>query len=130
MRSCLDRSAEEFVNNLKFMQKSLNRGLQGPFSPSSKIFPGVLELILLRVLGGIWSTSDMKHAVVCPARYILDAYLSLPRIRSLAYTASGLFLCSLFYEVSQVPSLRGGSSSIFSMSKIQGDSFQRLSTFS
>ena len=96
------QSAEEFVRKLKVMQKNLSRGLQDPLSPSSKTFPGVPELILLRVLGGIWSTSDMKHAVVGPARYLMGAYLGLPRIRSLADIASGLFLCTLFYEASLV----------------------------
>lgn len=124
------RSAEEFVEKLKFMQKNLNRGLHDPLSPSSKTFPGVPELILLRVLGGIWSTSDMKHAVVGPARYLMGAYLGLPRIRSLADIASGLFLCTLFYEAGLILFLRDGSSSTYSMSKTQSDSFQRLSTLS
>src|SRR5258706_3440712 len=124
------RSAEEFVKKLKVMQKNLNRGLQDPLSPSSKTFPGVPELILRRVLGGVWSTSDMKHAVVGPARYLMGAYLGLPRIRSLADIASGLFLCTLFYEASLVFTLRDGSSPTYSMSKIQSDSLQKLSTFS
>ena len=123
------RSGEEFVKKLKVMQKNLNRGLQDPLSPSSKTFPGVPELILLRVLGGIWSTSDMKHAVVGPARYLMGAYLGLSRVRSLADIASGLFLCTLFYEVSLVLLLRDGGSAIYSMSKIPIDSFRRLSTF-
>jgi nucleolar protein 14 len=123
------RSAEDFVRKLKVMQKNLNRGLQDPLSPSSRTFPGVPELILLRVLGGIWSTSDMKHPVVGPARYLMCAYLGLSRIRSLADIASGLFLCTLFYEASVILSPRDISSSVYSMSEIQSDSFQRLSTF-
>jgi nucleolar protein 14 len=119
------RSGEEFVKKLRVMQKNLNRGLRDPLSPSSRTFPGVPELILLRVLGGIWSTSDMNHAVVGPARYLMAAYLGLSRIRSLADIASGLFLCTLFYEASLFLSLRDGSSSIYSMSKIQIDSFRR-----
>jgi nucleolar protein 14 len=91
------------------MQKNLNSGLQDPLSTSSKTFPGAPELILLRVLDGIWSTSDMKHAVVGPAQYLMGAYLGLPRIRSLADIASGLFLCSLFYEASLVIFFRDGS---------------------
>ena len=122
------RSAEEFVKKVKIMQMNLNRGLQDPLSPSSKTFPGAPELILLRVLGGIWSTSDMKHAVVGPARYLMGAYLGLPRIRSLADIASGLFLCNLFHEASLGVLLHGDSSSRYSMSKIQGGSFQRPST--
>lgn len=122
------RSAEEFVKKVKIMQMNLNRGLRDPLSPSSKTFPGAPELILLRVLGGIWATSDMKHAVVGPARYLMGAYLGLPRIRSLADIASGLLLCNLFHEASLGVLPRGGSSSRNSMSKIQGGSFQRPST--
>ena len=124
------QSAEAFVKKLKVMQKNLSRGLQDPLNPSSKTFPGVPELILLRVLGGTWSTSDMKHAVVGPARYVMGAYLGLSRIRSIADIASGLFLCTLFYEASAVVFLRDGSLSGYSMSKIQSDSFRRLSTSS
>ena len=90
-----NRIAEEFVKNL-------NRGLQDPLSSSSKTVPRVPELILLRVIGGIWSTSDMKHAVVRPAWYLMGSYLILPRIRPLADIASGLF--SFSWGVGSLPS--------------------------
>lgn len=92
-------SAEFFVEKLNLLQKNLTRGLQDPLDSSSKTFPGAPELILLRVLGSIWSTSDMKHVVVGPAKILISAYLSLGRVRNLKDLASGLYLCSLVLHV-------------------------------
>ncbi|PVF95514.1 Nop14-like protein [Serendipita vermifera] len=91
-------SAEKFVAKLNLMQKNLARGLQDPVDSSSKTFPGHAELALLRILGSIWSTSDMKHVVVGPARYLMGAYLGLGRVRDLKDVASGLYLCTLFLQ--------------------------------
>jgi len=93
-------TAEKFVTKLNLLQKNFTRGLQDPLDPSSKTFPGLAELVFLRVLGETWSTSDMKHAVVGLARYLMGAYLGLGRIRNLKDIASGLALCSLFLQVS------------------------------
>jgi nucleolar protein 14 len=87
---------------LNLLQKNFTRGLQDPLDPSSKTFPGSAELVFLRVLGAVWSTSDMKHAVVGPARYLMGAYLGLGRVRDLKDIASGLTLCSLFIQVSML----------------------------
>jgi nucleolar protein 14 len=89
------------------MQKNFMHGLsQGATSPQSKTWPGLAELGLLRVLGIIWSTSDMNHAVISPARVLMGEYLGLGRIRSIADLASGLFLCTMFLQVRR--SLRRG----------------------
>jgi nucleolar protein 14 len=78
------------------MEKNLKRGLsQGATSPEAKTFPGLPELALLRVIGALWPTSDMHHAVVTPTRVLMGAYLGLGRVRSLRDLASGLFLCTL-----------------------------------
>jgi nucleolar protein 14 len=82
------------------MHKNLLRGLsKGATSSASKTWPGVAELGFLRVLGVVWSTSDMNHAVISPTRVLMGAYLGLGRIRSIADLASGLFLCTLFLQV-------------------------------
>lgn len=79
------------------MQKNLKRGLaHGATEATSKTWPGLPELSLLRVIGLIWPTSDMKHHVVSPARLLMGSYLGLCRVRSLQDLTSGLFLCSLF----------------------------------
>ena len=81
------------------MHKNLKRGLtRGPLDPDSKTWPGIPELSLLRIIGLIWPTSDLNHAVVSPTRILMGAYLGLGRVRSLADIASGLFLCTLFLQ--------------------------------
>ena len=73
----------------------------------------------------------MKHAVVGPARYLMGAYLALPRIRSLADIASGLFVCSLFLEASLVLLPRWWSLiQMYSTSEIQSGLCLRLSIYS
>ncbi|KAF8165696.1 nucleolar protein 14 [Crassisporium funariophilum] len=89
-------AAQYFNQKLALMHKNLKRGLsRGALSPESKTWPGLPELSFLRLLGVIWPTSDLNHAVVSPTRLLVGAYLGLGRIRSLADIASGLFLCTL-----------------------------------
>jgi nucleolar protein 14 len=93
-------SANAFRMKLHLMEGNLRRGtVMGPQHADSKTFPGTSELALLRVIGGIWSTSDMSHPVVGPAQLLMGAYLELGRIRSLKDLASGLFLATLFCQV-------------------------------
>ncbi|KDQ64193.1 hypothetical protein JAAARDRAFT_116740 [Jaapia argillacea MUCL 33604] len=92
-------SAQHFIEKLSLMQKNLKRGLShGALDPESKTWPGQSELALLRVIGAIWPTSDMKHPVASPARLIMGSYLGLGRLRTLSDIASGLFLSTLFLQ--------------------------------
>lgn len=87
------------MEKLSLMHKNLKRGLaSGALAPNSKTWPGFAELTFLRVIGSIWPTSDMKHAVISPARLLMGAYLGLCRVRSFADVTSGLFLSSLFLQ--------------------------------
>ncbi|KAK7062278.1 putative nucleolar complex protein 14 [Favolaschia claudopus] len=95
--------AEHTVAKLSLMHKNLRRGLsRGPLDPSSKTWPGLPELTLLRIIGATWPTSDLHHAVISPTRVLMGAYLGLARVRSLADVASGLFLCTLFLQFEQL----------------------------
>ena len=78
------------------MHKNLIRGLS--VGAQGKTWPGLAELSLLRMIGLIWPTSDLNHAVVSPTRMLLGAYLGLGRVRSLSDIGSGLFLCTLFLQ--------------------------------
>ncbi|WRT67141.1 uncharacterized protein IL334_004107 [Kwoniella shivajii] len=92
-------AASHFVDKLKLMQKNLTRGLaKGSSAKSSKTFPGCPELVLLRLIGTMWSTSDFSHPVVAPAVLLIGQYLGQSRIRSTSDLASGLFLCSLLAQ--------------------------------
>ncbi len=93
-------AAEAMRSKLVLMQKNLVRGLdRGATQHESKTFPGIPELVLLRFIGDIWSTSDKKHPVVTPAMLLMGQYLSQGRVRQLSDVASGLFLCTLFLKV-------------------------------
>ncbi|KAF7294153.1 hypothetical protein HMN09_01143700 [Mycena chlorophos] len=93
------QTAEHFVAKLTLMHKNLRRGLsRGALDPSSKTWPGLPELTLLRIIGAAWPTSDLNHAVVSPTRVLISAYLGLARVRSAADIASGLFLCTLVLQ--------------------------------
>lgn len=92
-------SAQYFNQKLALMHKNLTRGLsRGALRPESKTWPGLAELSLLRMVGLIWPTSDLNHAVVSPTRMLLGAYLGLGRVRSLNDICSGLFICTLFLQ--------------------------------
>lgn len=60
------------------------------------------ELVLLRIIGTVWSTSDFSHPVVAPAVLLMGQYLSQARIRRVSDVAAGLFLVSILAQVSPV----------------------------
>lgn len=68
----------------------------------AKTWPNLPEISLLRIIGTVWPTSDMNHAVISPSRLLMGAYLGLGRVRSMADIASGLFLCTLFLQFEQL----------------------------
>ena len=85
------------------MHKNLKRGLShGALDPEAKTWPGLAELSLLRLIGIVWPTSDMNHAVISPARLLMGAYLGLGRVRSLTDIGSGLLLCTLFLQFEEL----------------------------
>lgn len=89
-------AAHQFLAKLTLMQKNLQRGLtKGPASPDSKTLPGAAELIILRLIGTLWSTSDFSHPVAQAAELLIGQYLAQSRIRSVRDVASGLFLASI-----------------------------------
>jgi len=85
------------------MHKNLKYGLsRGALKPDSKTWPGTAELVLLRIIGTIWPTSDLNHAVISPTRILIGAYLGLCRVRSLPDIASSLFLSTLVLQFEQL----------------------------
>ena len=94
-------AAAYLTTTLGLMQKNLTRGLaRGPSNPSAMTFPGLPELVLLRLIGVLWSTSDFSHPVVAPAMLLMGQYLAQCRLRDVKDVASGLSLCSLIIDVS------------------------------
>ena len=92
-------SAQHFVDKLVLMQKNLRLGLsRGVTRPEVKTWPGLPELMLLRITGLIWSASDLNHPVISPARLLMASYLGLCRVRNLSDICSGLFICTLWLQ--------------------------------
>ncbi|KAG8692855.1 nucleolar complex protein 14, partial [Ceratobasidium sp. 395] len=92
-------AAQAFISKIALMQKNLARGLaHDPLSPDARTWPGTAELTLLRLVGTIWSTSDLNHAVGAPAMLLIGQYLAQARVRSLSDIAAGLFLCTLILQ--------------------------------
>lgn len=93
-------AAAHFIGKVTLMQKNLSRGLaRGATRLDSKTYPGAPELVILRLIGSIWSTSDFSHPVVAPSILLMGQYLSHGRIRHTSDIASGLMLCSLLVQV-------------------------------
>ncbi|KAG8884046.1 nucleolar complex protein 14 [Tulasnella sp. 331] len=92
-------SARTFVSKLVIMQANLQRGVtRGSTSADSKTFPAAAELLFLRLIGVVWSTSDLWHPVIAPTMLVMGQYLSQGRVRALADVGSGLFLCTLYLQ--------------------------------
>ncbi|GAA5924147.1 nucleolar 14 family protein [Sporobolomyces koalae] len=95
--------APHYVSKLRLMHKNFLRGLsKGPLDPTAKTWPGLAELTLLRVVGMVWSMSDLSHPVSAAAQLLIGEYLAQARVRNLADLASGLFLCTLSAQYEQV----------------------------
>lgn len=102
-RSYPIESADIFVKKLSLMHKNLERGLsRGALELGTRTWPGSAELSFLRTTGVIWSSSDMSHPVISPARLLMGAYLGLCRVRSLTDITSGLFLSSIFLQYEEL----------------------------
>ncbi|GAA5966032.1 hypothetical protein JCM3765_006544 [Sporobolomyces pararoseus] len=88
--------APHYVSKLRLMHKNFLRGLsKGPLDSTAKTWPGPAELTLLRMVGIVWSTSDLSHPVSAAAQLLIGEYLAQARVRNLSDLASGLFLCTL-----------------------------------
>ncbi|MBW0505720.1 hypothetical protein O181_045435 [Austropuccinia psidii MF-1] len=85
-------SSSHFITKLGLMQKNLSYALT---NPTSNGWPGVSELIFLRLIGLLWSTSDFSHPVVAPALLLMSQYLNQLRVKQFTDLISGLFLCTL-----------------------------------
>lgn len=96
-------TAPHFVDKLVMMQRNLTKGLShGAHDPKARTWPRLPELVLLRVIGFVWSTSDLSHPVAAPALLLISQYLSQARLRSTSDLASGLFLVTVALQYEQL----------------------------
>ena len=121
-------AAKHFLEKLAIMQKNLVIGLSRAAADDAKTFPGVSELLFLRLTGAVWSTSDFRHPVIAPALLLMAQYLGQCRIRNVADLASGLFLCSLVLEVRLARTARSDADQ-HSLRHSRNGSYLKPSTF-
>ncbi|XP_020623752.1 nucleolar protein 14-like [Orbicella faveolata] len=71
-----------------------NRDRQG----GKGMFLGLPELLFLRIVSMLFSTSDFKHSVCTPAMVLLSQVLAQSPVRCMRDVFRGLFVCDLFLE--------------------------------
>lgn len=82
------------------MQKNLTRALsRGSLLQESKTWPSLAEVSVLRLVGLIWSTSDLSNPVAAPALLYICQVLDQARVRDERDLASGLMCAALCLQV-------------------------------
>ncbi|KAM0792831.1 hypothetical protein ACM66B_002597 [Microbotryomycetes sp. NB124-2] len=85
-----------YVEKLSLMQQNFVKAVgKGAVDPTAQTWPGAPELTFLRLIGMVWSTSDLSHPVAAAALLLICQYLAQARVRQFSDIASGLFLCTL-----------------------------------
>ncbi|KAJ1562154.1 nucleolar complex protein 14, partial [Nowakowskiella sp. JEL0078] len=65
-------------------------------------YPDFQDLMMLKISGDVFSTSDYQHPVITPIYLLVSQYLTQCRIRNEKDAAAGLFLCNLMLEYHKV----------------------------
>jgi nucleolar protein 14 len=91
-------AATVFTDKLKAMQSNMSQKMK--FSASS--WPDIEDMALLRLLGQIFSTSDLTHPIATPAMLFMCQALSQCPIQNEIDLGRGLFLTLIAYEVSSI----------------------------
>lgn len=86
---CMQQIVEDI--HKKFTQNCERQGGKG-------MFLGLTELLYLRIVSMLFSTSDYRHAVCTPAMVLLSQVLGQSPVRCIRDVLRGLFVCDLFYE--------------------------------
>ncbi|CAG8476065.1 4191_t:CDS:2 [Ambispora gerdemannii] len=93
-----ERASQWFIQKLEEAQKNIAKALPNSFEAKSLKFPTASDLIILRLIGQIFPTSDFHHSVVTPATLLMGQYLTQYTVRNGRDLLVGLFLCSLLRE--------------------------------
>ncbi|KAJ3182417.1 nucleolar complex protein 14 [Geranomyces variabilis] len=92
-----EQAAEHFLARIAALQKKLGRDLEHPVRRNSAL-PQLDTLITFKLIGRIFSTSDLVHPVAMPAMLLMAQYLSQCPLVDRRGALSGLFLCEIFAE--------------------------------
>lgn len=74
---------------------------QSDYKNKLKSFPGVDVLLFLKLVSCLFSTSDFRHQVVTPSLVFISQMLTNCRVKTRYDVSFGLFLVTLYLEVSQ-----------------------------
>lgn len=85
-----------FLGKLKQMQKVMAQKVS---QQQGSAFPDVEDIAILRCLGKVFPTSDLKHPVASPAMLYICQALELCRVHTEIDLGRGLFLVLLMHEV-------------------------------
>ncbi|TPX58020.1 hypothetical protein PhCBS80983_g03428 [Powellomyces hirtus] len=93
------QAATHFLTLTTALQKKLSRDLAStaPHRRASAL-PHLDALVAFRLVGRIFSTSDLKHEVVTPVMLLMSQYLSQAPVADWRGALSGLFVCEMLAE--------------------------------
>ncbi|RCI03532.1 nucleolar complex protein 14, partial [Rhizopus stolonifer] len=94
-----EASADVFTEKLRKMQGEMGKKIK--FNSGSS-FPDVEDLVILRNIGHVFSTSDLQHPVGTPAALFICHALAQGRIQTELDMGRGLFLTQILYEYQKV----------------------------
>ncbi|KAI9266971.1 nucleolar protein 14 [Sporodiniella umbellata] len=94
-----EASADVFTEKLRRMQNEMGKKMK--FNSGSSL-PDVEDLIALRHIGQIFSTSDLQHSISTPAHLFICHALAQGRIQTELDMGRGLFLTQILYEYQRV----------------------------
>ncbi|KAJ3152193.1 nucleolar complex protein 14 [Geranomyces variabilis] len=92
-----EQAAEHFLSRIAALQKKLGRDLEHPVRRNNAL-PQLDVLITFKLIGRIFSTSDLVHPVAMPAMLLMAQYLSQCPLVDRRGALSGLLLCETFAE--------------------------------
>ena len=88
----LGRSIRKFIaTSMQAFQEKLETG-------QKSLFPDSAQLLLIKLVGYIYSTSDAHHVIVTPTMLLSAIYLTLGRISKTKHLIIGLEICKTLLE--------------------------------
>ncbi|KAG5439856.1 hypothetical protein PCANB_000138 [Pneumocystis canis] len=91
-----ETSYETFYEKLKRLRGRFDQLLSS--EKKIEFIPLIQDLVLLRIIGTIFPTSDLSHAIIAPTLLIMGQLLSQLKIISLGDIALKLYIITLFAE--------------------------------
>ncbi|KAL2916462.1 nucleolar complex protein 14 [Polyrhizophydium stewartii] len=90
------QTAEFCLERIVSIQETLIKSMAG--GAKRKAFMSLEDLYFFRVVGEIFSASDLQHVVVTPALLVMSQVLAQCPVASGFDAAAGLFLCEILYD--------------------------------